>query len=140
QKRTFFYRISPKGVTMLPSAQTGAITLTFSSPILVAGHVGTIMRFVGRQIRIDSLVSSTVANATVIEPLPGQETLAFATNPGAVFNTGDEVQGLISGAKGIITSVNPPGNNMSVQLLTTGTTPVPFGVTAFAIGETIVGT
>src|SRR6202030_3713814 len=33
QKRTLFYRLSPLGVTMLPSAASGAITLTFSSGI-----------------------------------------------------------------------------------------------------------
>src|SRR5581483_6829314 len=55
QKRTFFYRISPKRITLTPSANTGSISLTFSANVLTAGHVGTRIRYANRQILITAV-------------------------------------------------------------------------------------
>jgi hypothetical protein len=135
QKRTFFYRISPQGVTMLPSATgPGAITVTFSSPILVAGMVGTRMRFCNRQILITSLINSSEANATVEEILPNSESFSFAVLPTTLFNVGDQVIGSTSGATGVATIVNSGG--MTVQLLPDATGALTPG---FVTGETVVG-
>src|ERR1017187_266080 len=49
QKRTPFYRLSPQNITMLPSATAGVVNLTFSDNVLVAGMIGTRMRYCGRQ-------------------------------------------------------------------------------------------
>src|SRR5258705_4010710 len=88
QKRTPFYRLSPQNITMLPSAVTGAITVDFSSPIVVAGMVDTRVRFCGRQILLGSVVSTTRMNATVIEPLPPAQTLTLSATAGT-FNIVD---------------------------------------------------
>jgi hypothetical protein len=126
QKRTWFYRISPQNVTMLPSATTGAITLTFSSPIAVAGMVGTRMRFAERQLLITGYNSPTSLNATVIEPLPPGNSITLSVTHGN-FAIGDVVKGATSGATGIVTA------SPSFQYLYVG------DVTGFAIGDTITG-
>jgi hypothetical protein len=100
QKRTPFYRLSPQNVTMLPSAENGAITVQFSQPIVVAGMVGTHVRFAGRQILLGSVIDSQTMNATVIESLPPAQILALGSAVGT-FSIGDELVGS-SGAAGII--------------------------------------
>src|SRR5262252_2538699 len=46
QKRTFFYRLSPLGVTLRPSAYTGSVTLTFSAGMnLTSSQNGTLIRY-----------------------------------------------------------------------------------------------
>src|SRR5258708_979238 len=99
QKRTPFYRLSPQNVTILPSGITGAITVQFSSPIVVAGMVGTRIRWAGRQILLGSVIDSSNMNATVIEPLPAAQTLTISNAVGN-FTIGDELIGT-SGATGI---------------------------------------
>lgn len=116
QKRTMFYRISPKDITMQPSATTGNITLDFSSAIAVAGMVGTRMRYANRQILITGIVSSSRLNGTVIEPLPIAQVLTVGTDPRTIFNLGDVVLGSTSGANGVVTVLT--ATTMTVQLLT----------------------
>jgi hypothetical protein len=125
QKRTWFYRISPQNVTMLPSAVTGNITLSFSSGIAVAGMVGTRMRFCERQVLITGYNSSTSLNAAVIEPLPPGMTIGL-TAPSGTFALGDEVRGSVTNAVGIVTG-SPSSQYLSV-------TP-----TAIQVGDTITG-
>lgn len=126
QKRTPFYRLSPQGVTMLPSAAAGNITVKFSSPIVVAGMVGTRVRFAGRQILLGSVIDSSTMNATVIEPLPIAETIALSSSAGR-FNLGDVVIGSITGATGIVCQA-PNIQYVSI--------PIPF---VFALGDTVTG-
>jgi hypothetical protein len=119
QKRTFFYRISPQGVTMQPSATSGAITLTFSQGIAVAGMVGTRFRFCGRQVLVTGFNSSTSLNANVIETLPPGQILSIGSTVG-IFNLGDEIIGNTSGATGIVTT-SP--NQQTINGLQTGPDP-----------------
>jgi hypothetical protein len=107
QKRTPFYRISPQSITLAPSAQSGAgITLTASSALFVAGHIGTRIRFAGVQVLITAVGSSTSATATVEEPqLPNLLNLSFSgTDPFAV---GDIVVGATSGSQCIVVETSP---------------------------------
>jgi hypothetical protein len=103
QKRTFFYRISPMNITLLPSATTGNINLTFSANVLVSGMIGTRIRFCNRQILITGVSSGTAGTGTVVEPLPPSQELSVTSQVGT-FNIGDEVKGATSGATGIVTS------------------------------------
>jgi hypothetical protein len=121
QKRTPFYRISPQNITMLPSAARGAITLKFSSPIVVAGMAGTRMRFAGRQMLLGTMIDSSNINAVVIEPLPHSVTLTVGSVNG-VFAIGDVVDGSVSGAQGIVTSspVNQIVNASGVAIFQVG--------------------
>lgn len=146
QKRTWFYRISPQGIAILPSARTGAITVTANSPVWTPGHVGTRIRFVNRQIVITGYVSPTVVNGTVQEALPGAQVLTFAVDPRLVFSVGDVVNGATSGSKGIVTAISFGAGvgNLNVQLITTNTTITQFtpfspGAIVSFVGESISG-
>jgi hypothetical protein len=125
QKRTIFYRLSPQNVTMLPSAITGAITLTFNSPIVVAGMVGTRMRYCGRQVLLGGVINSSQINATVIEPLPPSVALTVTGGKG-VFAIGDVVVGAATGARGIVTS---SANQQSLQS----------NLNSYTVGELLTG-
>jgi hypothetical protein len=124
QKRTPFYRLSPQNVTMLPSAITGTITVQFSSPIVVAGMVGTRVRFAGRQILLGTVIDASNMNATVIEPLPEAQALTVSGAVGS-FNIGDVVEGATSGAQGIVTS------SPNIQVIQV--------IIVFAIGQAVTG-
>lgn len=118
QKRTPFYRLAPAGITMLPSGISGSITVHISQPYFNAGHVGTRMRFCNRQFTITSIIDSQNVNATVNEALPGSQIIVFTGDPSTVFSIGDVVQGSITGAKGIVSSITPgAGGQIIVQLL-----------------------
>lgn len=134
QKRTIFYRLSPLGVTMLPSARAGAITMVFSAGMnLTPAHVGTRMRFVNKQILITGVTDPTHANGIV------QETLyaGFGLNSGTgqdltqYFGIGDVVVGQLSGARGIVTGFSGVGN---INVLVQGLASTSFG----AVGNEVV--
>lgn len=154
QKRTSFYRITPKGIPLQPSAQSGNITVTawkpdFSGqyPLFTAAWVGTRITWLGRQILITGFSSSSVVNATVEETLPGEQefTYAVGTDPTTLYSPGDEVIGSVSNAKGIVINVNSGPRTVVVQLLpndtlSSGTTG--FGATgtfAFVSTDIVVG-
>lgn len=122
QKRTMFSRISPKNVTMVPSGQSGTVTLTTSAPIFVAGMVGTRMAWCGRQLLITGVSSGYVATAVCQEIIPGAEFLGLVDrtfnqniDASSFFSVGDVVKGSISGQEGIVTAVT--GTDIIVQLL-----------------------
>lgn len=134
QKRTIFYRISPLNITMLPSARTGNINVTFSAGMnLTPSHVGTRMRFVNRQILITGVTGPTTGTATVIETLYAGFALQSGTGADMAqyFEIGDEVIGQLSGARGIVTGYDGVGN---VSLLVQGISTTAFG----AVGDEVV--
>jgi len=141
QKRTWFYRISPQGITLLPSARTGNITLTASAPMFKAGHVGTRVRYISRQILITGFTDSQHASATVQEPIPGEQDMTFSADPTLNFSAGDVVFGSSSGSRGVVLVVN--STTVAVQLTSSNSTTVTVGseqrVVAFTTGETLVG-
>ncbi|MBU6234532.1 MAG: hypothetical protein KGQ41_01695 [Alphaproteobacteria bacterium] len=63
------FKFADSGVTLTPSATTGTITLTASTPVFEAGHAGTRLRVGGKEVSVTSVASSTVVNASVIETL-----------------------------------------------------------------------
>jgi hypothetical protein len=107
QKRTLFSRIAPKGITLTVSALTGTINITFSAAVLVAGMVGTRIRFNGRQMTIATVTGPTTGTATINEPLSSNRqsilTAGFTSTP----VTGDVVTG-VGGAVGTVISVAAP--------------------------------
>jgi hypothetical protein len=64
-----WYRFAAVGVTLTPSATTGFITLTASSPVFVAGHAGVRLRVAGKQCTVTEFVSGTQVKALVNETL-----------------------------------------------------------------------
>lgn len=64
-----YYKFADPSGTIQPSGTTGAITLTASSDVFAAGHVGTRLRVGGKQVQVTAFNSSTVVSVNVIETL-----------------------------------------------------------------------
>lgn len=129
-----YYKFANRWATLQPSARTGSITLTSSEPLFQAGHVGTRMRYAGREVVITAVTSSTVASATVTEELPMTMEIDIVNTMG--FSIGDLVEGDLSGARGIVVFVDLNVIRVVlVEALTPFYTP-PSGTTAL---ETIIG-
>ena len=146
QKRTPFYRISPQGIAIQPSAQTGAgITIVASAPLFTASWVGARIRFVFRQILITGYTNSTHVSATVEESLPGSQVLTFGVDPSTSFSIGDVVIGSVTGSKGVVTAINAGAKTITVQLLTTSSSSATFNpgagsqTVAFTTADTVAG-
>lgn len=65
------FKFADSGVTITPSATSGAITLTASASVFTADHDGIRMRVGGKEVEITAYNSPTVLSATVIETLSG---------------------------------------------------------------------
>lgn len=110
-----YFKVAADSVTMQPSALTGSITLEFagagSSAILTADDVGSIFRYVGREIIITAVTDGNTGTGTVIEKLP--ETQELTVNSSGDFAEGELVEQDTSGARGIITEI-PDGTHIHV--------------------------
>lgn len=131
QKRVPFYRFMTKGVTLLPSGVSGTINLTFSANYLTAGHVGTLIRYHGRQIEVATVTGPTAGTGIVKENLFKGAEITFATNPEDQFAIGAVIEGANSGAKGEIVAF-PGGNVMRIARLSS----INFAETEDIIGPT----
>ena len=93
QKRTAFYRLSPKNILMTTSAVSGTVTATFSAPVpdIVSGKIaaGSILRYCGRQMGVLSVLSSIQLSCVVNEPLPPPQQLGFAGLADTVYAPSD---------------------------------------------------
>jgi hypothetical protein len=116
QKRTIFYRLAPKGITMTVSGTTGLINIGFSAPVLTAPMVGTRIRFNGRQMTIASVTSSTVGTANVNESLSSNRQVLTIPTVFHVPSVGDVVGQNSSGATGVTVTFAAP--NLTVELST----------------------
>jgi hypothetical protein len=146
QKRTFFYRLSPLGVTMKPSTSTpgAGATLTFSAGMNLTGaFIGTRMRYIGRQVMITAVASAVSATATIEETLPASQVLGFSIDPTPIYSIGDKVQGVTTNSIAIVTQINSGAKQITVQLLSLATTTVAGragpNVFAFVSPEVVVG-
>jgi hypothetical protein len=63
------YKFADSAVTLTPSAVSGTITITASAPVFVAGHQGTRLRLVNREVIIQTVSSPTVVTASTVENL-----------------------------------------------------------------------
>ncbi len=63
------HKFAADGLTLTPSATTGAITLTASSGVFQAGHQGARLRVQNKEVEITSYTSPTQVQATVKETL-----------------------------------------------------------------------
>ncbi len=111
-----YLKIAPALMTLQPSAATGSITLTMSAAWFVAGHVGSYFRYLGKPMQVTAFTDSTHVTATVIENLPGTQTLTVGSSAG--FLVGEVVEGATSGARGQVTAV-PDGTHVTVVKLET---------------------
>lgn len=78
------FNFAAEGVTLTPSAVSGAISLTASAALFKPGHVGVQFRIKKKAVRIDAVSSATIAQATVLQALvdtqatPDWEEAAFS--------------------------------------------------------------
>lgn len=90
--------------SVTPSGRSGSITLSASSPIFTLDHEGTRIRLGGREVLIDSYVSDSVMDCTVIEQLAPTYTFTLASSDG--YTVGDAVEHETLGGQGIITAIS----------------------------------
>lgn len=111
----FFRFPETKNITLTPSARTGSVTLTASASLFVAGHVGEIFRYAGRQVRVTAVTNGTTATATVIEPLH-PTVRYYITNASEMtgFSIGDQVETSESGVQGEIIAINTGAQTIDV--------------------------
>lgn len=114
-----YLKLAPTDVTLQPSALTGSVTLTSSAPWFSAGHVGSYLRYLSRVLLVTGLTDTTHVAATVIETLPGSQTLVVGSNAG--FSIGEVIEGNTSSAKGIVTDLY--GSTEIVVVISKGVTP-----------------
>ena len=98
-----YYKFVDPAITLLPSALTGTINVTFSDDVLEDDHVGTRFRYLRRELEIATVTGPTTGTATVIEPLPGTQDLTVTSSTG--FAVGEVVEGETTGAKGTISAI-----------------------------------
>lgn len=122
-----YLKIAAPTVTLQPSANSGSVTLTSSAAVFVAAHDGQYIRYLGKAMLITAFTDSTHVTATVIENLPGTQTLTVSSSAG--FLVGDVVEGGTSGARGQVTGV-PDATHLTVVIID--------GLTPFST-ETLIG-
>lgn len=124
-----YYKVAAAAVTLAPSALTGSITLqlTAATAHFVAGHVGSIFRYLGREITITTVTDGDTATGTVIERLPPTQTLTVTASTN--FAIGEVVLGDTSGARGQVTGI-PDATHLTVVIIQ--------GLTPF-VAEDVIG-
>lgn len=110
-KRQPYVRYAPRGISLTPSARTGAITVTFNQPVLDGSHEGVSFRYHGRELIITEVTNSLTASANVIETLPPtmRVTCANAAERDS-FQIGQVVIGQTTGSEGLIVAFNSTAN------------------------------
>ncbi len=72
-----FYRFAPTGITLTPSAVSGAVTVTASTGVFTADHLGTRIELAANtQLSITHVASPTVVDGNILgDPLPDIEAI-----------------------------------------------------------------
>jgi hypothetical protein len=110
-----YYKVAAAAVTLAPSALTGSITLQLAGGTRwVAGHVGTKVRYLEREITITAVTDGDTATGTVVEPLPATQTLTVTSSTN--FAVGEVILGDDTGAKGQVTG-KPDGTHLTVVII-----------------------
>ncbi len=111
------FKVAPDDVTITPSALSGSITLTLSSPgWWVADHVGTHVRILDREITITAVTNATTATGTVLDALRPFQDLTVTSSAG--FAVDEVVEGQTTGARGLICSI-PDATSIIVAVIET---------------------
>ncbi len=138
RKEQPFYRFPESvGITVLPSARTGSITLTASAAWFNPAHVGTIIRWARRQVLITAYTSPTQVTGTTLETLPQTSSVVISSSVTG-FEVGQVVQGETTGTRGEIVAIAviPPDQFLNIVIDRPGLSSL--GGT-FQATETIVG-
>ncbi|NWG46269.1 MAG: hypothetical protein HXY25_06945 [Alphaproteobacteria bacterium] len=107
-----YYKFAAATTKLQPSARTGTVTLTTSASFFVAGHVGTRVRYLGREIIVTAVTDGTTATGTVVNTLP--PAVQLTVTDGSGFAVGQAVRGADTNVAGIITAVS--GTTITVAI------------------------
>src|SRR5215467_6572466 len=107
-----YFKIAGTKALMRPSGYEGAIIVDFNEAILNGTETGSIFRYLGREIRVDSVNSPSQFSGTVLERLP--PTFILVVQDATTFTTGESVIGADSLAKGVVSSISLEGNALMV--------------------------
>lgn len=139
-----FYRLASAGITLTPSAISGAITVSSPSAVFVPAMVGTIIRWHGCQITLTGYTANNLMSGTVQQTLPNSYSMTGASVTG-FFTAGDEISASTSDFLGEVVSWNAGSGVLVVNMLSAGQTLVagdtitgPTGVLATPIVPTLV--
>ena len=102
-----------QGISLTPSARTGAITVTASADVFAAADVGQRIRYGQREILVTAFTSATEVSGTVVSTLPPSFNVTVSN--GGDFQSGDVVVGSDTNFQGIVQSIS--GNVLSVTAL-----------------------
>jgi hypothetical protein len=95
-----------KGSKIITTGTTGSVTVTADTPVFKTTHVGTRIRYAGKEILITAFTSTTVVVGTVQDNLPPTFGIDVAST--IPFRVGDVVIGQESGFQGVIVLIIPP--------------------------------
>jgi hypothetical protein len=110
-KKQPYYKFVQSAVSLQPSARSGAVTLTFSDPVLDAEHVGVSFRYHGREIQVTAVSSATSGTGTVIDVLPPtMRVICASANQRNSIRIGEVVVGATSGSEGLVVAYNSTVN------------------------------
>lgn len=128
-----YLKLAATAVTLAPSALTGSITLTLggtSTAYFTSSYVGEYVRYLKRACLVTAVATDGLScTATVIETLP--DTYDLTVGASAKFAVGEVVEGSVTSAKGIVTSI---GGSTSITIALTG-----LSLIAPTTSDTLVG-
>lgn len=110
-----FYRFGLRGVTMTPAALEGSTTIAFSDDVLAAGHVGAHFTYHGYQMQVTAVTDAQNADVDVLDKLPPSQSMVVPSTIDG-FRVGDVVEGLTTGARGVIVRVTEGSETLFVVL------------------------
>jgi hypothetical protein len=91
------------GSAITPSARTGSITVTSDAAVFTSDHVGTRIRYAGKEIEITAFTDSQTVTGDVVSQLPPSFQIEVADT--SEINVDDVVIGQVSGWRGVVTEV-----------------------------------
>lgn len=103
-----FARIADADITLSVSGTAAAVTLTASDDVFLAGHLGTVFRIDGQQIRLTNIVTATQADGQALD-----NSLA-PTDPVAAITTNSWDEEAFSDARGWPISLSFHQNRMVI--------------------------
>lgn len=112
-----FARIAAKGITMLVSAFTGTATLTFSSSVLTANHVGSLIKWANKRLRVATVASGTSGTGTWLETALPVHRLTVTSGTEVGFAVDEAVIGSATDTEGVVVEIDTSNHYVYVQLL-----------------------
>jgi hypothetical protein len=112
-----FARIAKRGITMNVSAITGTVNLTFSAAVLTANHVGSLIKWANRRLRVATVTSGLAGTGVWLETGLIVQRLTVTAGTAAGFSVDEAVTGSVTETEGVVVEIDDANNYVYVQLL-----------------------